>query len=144
MIADNHPVLRGDLRDVLESQPDFEVVGEATTGAEAVELAQRLRPRVVLMDLRMPEIDAVTATARIKSRHPDASVLVLTTYDSDTAILAAVEEGATGYLLKDTPREELFRAIRAAAQGQPLPLSAVAARPMKQAQSPAEEAEPVE
>ncbi len=144
LIADSHQPLRGDLRDVLESQPDFEVVGEATTGTEAVELAQRLHPKVVLMDLRIPEMDAVTATARIKSRHPDVSVLVLTTYDSDTAILAAVEEGATGYLLKDTPREELFRAIRAAVQGQPLPTSAVAARPIEQMQGPAEEAEPVE
>jgi DNA-binding NarL/FixJ family response regulator len=115
LIADDHPVVRAGLRGILASQPDFEVVAEAGTGAEAVALTERLRPHVVLMDLRMPEMDGVKAIGRIKAEHPEVHVLVLTTYDSDADILPAIETGATGYLLKDTPREELFEAIRAAA-----------------------------
>ena len=103
-------------------------------------LAGRLRPDVVLMDLRMPVVDGVEATSRIKEESPHVNVLVLTTYDSDADILRAIEAGATGYLLKDTPREELFRAIRAAARGEPVLAPSVTARLMQRAQTPAKTA----
>lgn len=140
LIADDHPVVRAGLRDMLSAQPDLDVVAEAVNGAEAVSLVDRLRPRVVLMDLRMPEVDGVTAIARIKGEHPEVQILVLTTYDSDADILPAVEVGATGYLLKDAPREELFQAIRAAAQGKPVLTSSVAARLMERMRNPNVEA----
>ncbi|MDQ3941883.1 MAG: protein kinase, partial [Actinomycetota bacterium] len=136
LIADDHPILRVGLLDVLSTQPDFEVVGEATTGTEAVELTERLHPKVVLMDLRMPEMDGATATAQIKAKHPDTYILVLTTQDSDEDILSAIKSGATGYLLKDSPREELFEAIRSAAQGKPLLASAVTGRLMERIRGP--------
>ena len=139
LIADDHPVVRAGLRGILDNQPDFEVVGEAADGAEAVALTGRLLPHVVLMDLRMPKMGGVEAIGRIKADHPGVHVLVLTTYDSDADILPAIETGATGYLLKDTPREELFEAIRAAAQGRPLLAPAVAARLMERMRGPAEE-----
>jgi DNA-binding NarL/FixJ family response regulator len=140
IIADDHPVVRTGLRGMLAGQSDFEVVGEATTGTEAVALAARLRPAVVLMDLRMPEMDGVTAIAHIKAQQPETHVLVLTTYDTDADILPAVEAGATGYLLKDVPREELFRAIRAAARGETVLAPAVATRLVGQVRTPPEEA----
>jgi DNA-binding NarL/FixJ family response regulator len=140
LIADDHPIVRAGLLDILSSQPDFEVVGEAGTGAEAVTLASRLRPQVVLMDLRMPEMDGVEAIAQIKESHPDINILVVTTYDSDADILPAIETGATGYLLKDTPRKELFEAIRAAAHGKLLLAPTVAARLMERMRGPTEEA----
>jgi DNA-binding NarL/FixJ family response regulator len=140
LIADDHPVVRAGLRDMLSIQPDFEVVAEAVNGAEAVTLATRFQPHVVLMDLRMPEMDGVSAIAQIKAQHRDIQILVLTTYDSDSDILPAVEIGATGYLLKDTPREELFKAIRAAAQGKPMLTSSIAARLMERMRSPTVEA----
>ena len=139
LIADDHPVVRAGLRGILDNQPDLEVVGEAADGAEAVALTGRLLPHVVLMDLRMPKMGGVEAIGRIKADHPRVHVLVLTTYDSDADILPAIETGATGYLLKDTPREELFEAIRAAAQGRPLLAPAVAARLMERMRGPAEE-----
>ena len=139
LIADDHPVVRSGLRGMLESQPDFEVVGEAENGVEALSLAQRLSPDVVLMDLRMPEMDGVTATKRIKAARPEINVLVLTTYESDADIFRAVEAGATGYMLKDTPREGLYNAVRAAAGGKPLLASAVAARLMERVRRPNEE-----
>jgi DNA-binding NarL/FixJ family response regulator len=139
VIADDHPVVRTGLQGMLAAQPGLEVVGEAATGTEAVALADELRPTVVLMDLRMPEMDGVTAIKQIKARQPAAHILVLTTYDSDADILRAIEAGATGYLLKDAPREELFRAIRAAAQGKAVLAPTVAARLMGQVRVPARE-----
>jgi DNA-binding NarL/FixJ family response regulator len=121
---------------MLAERTDLEVVGEAENGEEAVRLAERLLPDVVLMDLRMPVMDGVQATSKIKKGIPQANVLVLTTYDSDADILRAIEAGATGYLLKDTPREELFRAIRAAARGEPVLAPSVTARLMQRAQTP--------
>ena len=128
LLADDHPVVRDGLRGMLASEADFEVVGEAASGTEAVALTGRERPDVVLMDLQMPEMDGATATAEITARFPATRVLVLTTYDADADILRAVEAGATGYLLKDTPRERLFPAIRAAARGETVLAPTVATR----------------
>ena len=139
LIADDHPVVRDGLHGMLTSQADIQVVGEAGDGAEAVALAGQLRPDVVLMDLRMPVVDGVVAIERIKRIDRDIQVLVLTTYDSDADILPAVEAGATGYLLKDTPREELFRAIRATARGESVLTPSVAARIMTHMRAPASE-----
>ena len=140
LIADDHPIVRAGFEGMLAEKPDLEVVGEAGNGEEAVRLADRLRPDVVLMDLRMPEVDGVEAIGRIKRDHPHVHILVLTTYDSDADILRAIEAGATGYLLKDTPREELFRAIRAAARGEPVLAPSVTARLMQRAKSPSQAA----
>jgi DNA-binding NarL/FixJ family response regulator len=140
VIADDHLVVRAGLRAMLGAHPDVDVVGEATTGAQAIDLAGRLRPDVVLMDLRMPEIDGVAATARIRERHPDVHVLVLTTYETDADILKAIEAGATGYLLKDATRDELVRAVRAAATGASVLAPAVASRLMGRLRAPAHEA----
>jgi len=128
LLADDHAILRAGVRSLLATQPDMEVVAEATSGREAVREAERARPDVVLMDLRMPELDGVGATREILARCPGTRVLVLTTYDSDADILRAVEAGATGYLLKEAPHEELFRAVRATAAGQSALSPSVASR----------------
>jgi DNA-binding NarL/FixJ family response regulator len=140
LIADDHPVVRDGLRGMLANEADFEVVGEAASGAEAVLLTERERPDVVLMDLRMPGVDGATATAEITERFPGTRVLVLTTYDTDADILRAVEAGATGYLLKDAPRERLFPAIRSAARGETVLAPTVATRLVNRMRVPAEEA----
>ena len=124
LLADDHPVVREGLRGMLAAEPDIEVVGEASSGPEAVALAERLRPDVVLMDLRMPGGDGVEATRRLAG----TTVVVLTTYDSDADILRAVEAGAAGYLLKDTPRAVLADNVRAAARGETVLASTVADR----------------
>lgn len=139
LIVDDHPVVRSGIRGMLEGQPDFEVVGEAVNGEEAVDLTGRLNPAVVLMDLRMPGTGGVAATARIRKDYPETRVLVLTTSDSGADILRAVEAGATGYVLKDAPREELYGAIRAAAEGKPLLTPDVAAHLMERVRLPSEE-----
>jgi DNA-binding NarL/FixJ family response regulator len=139
VIADDHPVVRDGLRGMLESQPDFEVVGEASDGAAALRLAEVLKPDLILMDLRMPGMDGVAATREIKSLQPGIQVLVLTTYDSDADILPAIEAGATGYLLKDTSREELYRSIRAAARGETVLAPSVARRLIGHMRLPVEE-----
>lgn len=139
LIVDDHPVVRAGLRGMLEGQNDFEIVGEAADGAQAIARAAQLQPNVVLMDLRMPHTDGVTAIAQLSKTLPHVRVLVLTTYDSDADILRAIEAGATGYLLKDAPREELFRAIRAAARGEAVLSPAVAARVMGKMRAPAHE-----
>jgi DNA-binding NarL/FixJ family response regulator len=138
LLVDDHPVVRDGLRGMLGAQPDLEVVGEAGDGAQALALALRHRPDVVLMDLRMPGTDGVAATARILAALPATRVLVLTTYDTDADIVRAVGAGATGYLLKDTPREELFRAVRAAARGETVLAPAVAARLLTSLRQPAQ------
>jgi len=121
LIADDHPVVRAGLAGLLSDEPGFEVVAEASDGDEAVRLAGATRPDVVLMDLRMPHVDGVAATARIaggEAGDPPPRVLILTTYESDDQILAAIEAGATGYLLKAAPQAEIVAGIRSVAAGQ--------------------------
>ncbi|MBE1502720.1 DNA-binding NarL/FixJ family response regulator [Amycolatopsis lexingtonensis] len=138
LIADDHPVVRDGLRGICTGR-GFEVVGEAANGAEAVVLAERLRPDVVLMDLRMPGTDGVAAITELARLGNPARVLVLTTYDTDSDVLPAVEAGATGYLLKDAPREDLFRAVEAAARGEAVISPAVASRLLGRMREPARE-----
>lgn len=140
LIADDHPVVRNGLRSMLAMHPNFEVVGEATTGLEAVELTAKLRPEVVLMDLNMPEMDGVAAIGKIKEQQPDTNILVLTSYGSDADITKALEAGAIGYLLKDAPRQELFEAVLHTAQGKSLLGQAVAARLVERMRGPTAEA----
>ena len=139
LIVDDHPVVRDGLRGVFSTEPGFEVVGEAGDGAEALVLAASLVPDVVLMDLRMPRMDGVTAIRALAEQGSSARVLVLTTYDTDSDVLPAIRAGATGYLLKDSAREDLYRAVRAAAQGQTALSPAVATRLMGQVRAPVEE-----
>ncbi|MPZ83185.1 MAG: response regulator [Actinophytocola sp.] len=136
LIADDHPVVRDGLRAVLGTQSDIEVVGEAATGAQAVELVPAQRPDVVLMDLQMPQVDGATAIARIRAHDPHAKILVLTTYHTDADITRAIEAGATGYLLKDAHRDQLFAAIRAAARGETVLAPLVASRVLERMRSP--------
>ncbi|MEV7688852.1 response regulator [Streptomyces bungoensis] len=128
LIVDDHPVVRDGLRGMFESAPGFRVLGEAANGVEAVERAAVLDPDVVLMDLRMPGGSGVEAIRELTHRAVRARILVLTTYDTDSDTLPAIEAGATGYLLKDAPREELFTAVRAAAEGRTVLSPAVASR----------------
>ena len=139
LIVDDHPIVRDGLRGIFTGEQGFEVLGEAGTGAEAVTLATRLRPDVVLMDLRMPGTDGVSAINQLTAMGSAARVLVLTTYDTDSDVLPAIEAGATGYLLKDSPRDELFRAVRATARGEAVLSPAVASRIMVQMRAPAKE-----
>ena len=139
LIVDDHPVVREGLHGMLAAQPDFDVVGEAADGAAGVAMAMELTPDVILMDLRMPGMDGVSAIKTLRERRVAGHILVLTTYDSDADIVPAVEAGATGYLLKDAPREELFRGIRAASRGESVLAPAVAARLMTRMRAPAEE-----
>ncbi|MBF0697958.1 response regulator transcription factor [Actinomyces bowdenii] len=128
LVADDHPVVRLGIVGMLLDQEDLEVVGQAHDGAEAISLAEELGPDVVLMDLRMPVLDGVEATRRIASRTSGARVVVLTTYDTDGDILRAVEAGAIGYLLKDSPRNDILAAVRAAAVGRSALSPAVSTR----------------
>jgi DNA-binding NarL/FixJ family response regulator len=139
LIVDDHPVVRDGLRGMFAGTDEFEVVGEAADGAEALTLADRARPDVVLMDLRMPGMDGVRAIGALRERGLPSRVLVLTTYDTDSDVLPAIEAGATGYLLKDAPREELFRAVRAAARGEAVLSPSVATRLIGQMRAPAQE-----
>jgi DNA-binding NarL/FixJ family response regulator len=127
-LVDDHPVVRAGLAGILQGEPDIEVVGEAASADEAVTVARSTRPDVVLMDLRMPGGDGVTATVQVLAAVPGARVVVLTPYESDTDILRAVEAGAAGYLLKDASRAELVSAIRAAARGETVLAPSVATR----------------
>ena len=120
LLVDDHPVFRDGLRQLLESAGDFTVAAEAADGLEALAYARRQRVDVVLMDLNLPRMDGVTATARLREIQPGAKVVVLTTYDSDDHVLPAIEAGAAGYLLKDASRAELIEAVRAAARGEPV------------------------
>ena len=136
LIVDDHPVVRDGLRGILTSDPEFDVVGEAADGAEALAGARAAEPDVILMDLRMPGVGGVAAIRSLAEADIPARVLVLTTYDSDSDVVPALEAGATGYLLKDAPREELVRAIRAAARGEAVLAPSVASRLVSQLRAP--------
>ncbi|MER5267319.1 response regulator transcription factor [Actinosynnema sp. NPDC002837] len=127
VVVDDHPVVRDGLRGMLGTQPDLEVVGEAASGTEALTVVAAARPDVVLTDLRLPDPSGGVLIRMLLDRVPSTRVLVLTTHDTDSDVLPAIEAGAIGYLLKDAPREELFRAVRAAARGETVLAPSVAA-----------------
>ncbi|MBQ1044418.1 MULTISPECIES: response regulator [unclassified Micromonospora] len=134
VIVDDHPVVRGGLRDTFAGVDDIVVVGEAGDGAEGVERAKELSADVVLMDLRMPVSDGVTATAALREQFPHARVLILTTFDTESDVLPAIEAGAIGYLLKDALPEELTQAVRAASRGESVLASSVTRHLVRQVQ----------
>jgi DNA-binding NarL/FixJ family response regulator len=140
LVADDHPIVRDGLIAVLSTQPDFEVVGEASTGPETLERAARLTPDVILLDLEMPGMDGVETLLRLRQSDPDARVIVFTAFDSDERIVRAVQAGAQGYLLKGVPREDVFNAVRVVHAGgallQPIVASKLLRR-VEQDQSPA-------
>lgn len=118
LLADDHLIIRQGLRLILETEDDFEIVGEAADGAEALRLCAQLTPDVVLMDLRMPNMDGITAIETLRQTQPDIAVVILTTFNEDELMLRGLRAGARGFLLKDTDRQSLFNAIRAAARGE--------------------------
>ena len=140
LVVDDHPVVRGGLVGWLAAQADLDVVGEAADGLEALAAVAEHQPDVVLMDLRMPRMDGVTAIGRLAVAHPGVRVLVLTTYDTDADIVRAVEAGAAGYLLKDTPLPQLADAVRAAARGETVLAPPVQARLVSRLRAPVAEA----
>jgi DNA-binding NarL/FixJ family response regulator len=139
LIVDDHPVVRNGLSGMFAGEDGFEVVGEAADGGEAVRRARALAPDVILMDLRMPEMDGVSAIAALAAAGVPARVLVLTTYDTDGDVLSAIEAGATGYMLKDAPAADLFKAVRAAANGKATLSPSVATRVVGQMRAPTQE-----
>jgi DNA-binding NarL/FixJ family response regulator len=136
LIVDDHPIVRGGLRDTFAGTEDIVVVGEAGDGAEGIELAKALTADVVLMDLRMPGMDGVAATANLRESAPSVRVLILTTFDSESDVLPAIEAGAIGYLLKDALPDELMRAVRAAARGESVLAPSVTQHLMGQVRRP--------
>jgi NarL family two-component system response regulator LiaR len=143
LIADDHSVVRQGLRMFLGADPEIEIVGEARDGAEAVALAKQVKPDVVLMDLLMPVMDGIHATAVIRRELPDTEVLALTSVLEDNAVMDAVRAGAIGYLMKDTEAHELRRSIKAAAAGQVQLSPLVAARLMREVRTPEKSNEPL-
>jgi DNA-binding NarL/FixJ family response regulator len=136
LVVDNHPVVRSGLRGMIGDEPDLEIIGEASSGEEAVAIAGLTNPDIVLMDLRMPGMDGAVATRLITTRQPNVRVLILTMYDNDTDIVPAVEAGAAGYLLKDAAREEVTDAIRAAMRGETVLAPPVAAKLIRHVRAP--------
>jgi two-component system, NarL family, response regulator LiaR len=136
LITDDHKVVRRGLRGFLELDPELEVVGEAENGEEAVEMARRLEPDVVLMDLLMPVMDGIEATREIRRQMPEVEVLALTSVLEDASVTGAIRAGAIGYLLKTTDADELREAIRAAAAGQVRLAPEAAAKLMREVRSP--------
>ena len=136
LIVDDHPVVRDGLRGVFAAYDEFSVVGEAGDGAEALAVVAHTEVDVVLMDLRMPGMGGVEAIAQLKAHHPGVRVLVLTTYDGDRDVIPAIEAGATGYLLKDSPRDELVKGVRAAYEGRAVLAPSVAEKLMGRVSAP--------
>ena len=120
LIADDHLIVRQGLKLILETEQGFELIGEAADGVEAVQLAEQLKPDVILMDLRMPRMDGIRAIRQLRIDQPQIAIVILTTFNEDVLMREGLQAGARGYLLKDTDRATLFRTIRAAAQGQTL------------------------
>jgi DNA-binding NarL/FixJ family response regulator len=137
LVADDHPVVRSGIVGLLSSAPDIEVVGEAADGRSAVDAALALDPDLVLMDLRMPQLDGDEATALIVAARPGIRVVVLTTYETDASILTAIEAGASGYLLKAAPQEEILAGIRSVARGEVALAPSIAAMLVNRVKSPA-------
>src|SRR5574339_307074 len=136
LIADDHLIIRQGLRLILETENDFELVGEASDGAEALSLCKKLNPDVVLMDLRMPNMDGLTAIERLRSEQPEIAVVILTTFNEDELMFRGLQAGARGYLLKDTDRSTLFDTIRAAAHGETLLKPEILARVLAHTATP--------
>ncbi len=128
LIADDHTLFRDGLRSLFNSLPDTEVIGEAATGAEAVSLAEKLQPDVVLMDIQMPDLNGIDATRQIVQASPHVGVIVITMFEDDDSVFAAMRAGARGYVLKGADQEEMLRAIRAVSRGEALFGPAIAAR----------------
>ena len=128
LIADDHPLFRKGMRALLASMPDAEVVGEATSGAEAIELTARLQPDVILMDLQMPDGGGIAATRQIIHASPHIHILVVTLFEDDDSVFTALRAGARGYVLKDIDEDEMLRAIRAVGRGEAIFSPAIAAR----------------
>ena len=137
LIADDHRIVRQGLRLILETEPDFEVVGEASDGVQAVKLCHELKPDVVLMDLRMPNMDGLTAIERLRRDQPEIAVVILTTFNEDELMFRGLQAGARGYLLKDTERSSLFETLRAAARGETLLKPEIMARVLSRVAAPA-------
>lgn len=136
LVADDHLIIRQGLRLILETEPDFKLVGEASDGAEALRLCADLHPDVVLMDLRMPGMDGLTAIEKLHITQPEIAVVILTTFNEDDLMFRGLQAGARGYLLKDTDRSALFDTIRAAARGETLLKPEIMARVLSRAGSP--------
>jgi NarL family two-component system response regulator YdfI len=144
LIADDHLIIRQGLRLILETENDFELIGEASDGNEALSLCKKLKPDVVLMDLRMPTMDGLTAIEKLRVEQPEIAVVILTTFNEDELMLRGLQAGARGYLLKDTDRSTLFNTIRAAARGETLLKPEIMARVLSQKNSTKSESnEPV-
>lgn len=145
LIADDHLIIRQGLRLILETENDFELIGEASDGKEALNLCKKLKPDVVLMDLRMPNMDGLTAIETLHTEQPQIAVVILTTFNEDELMFRGLQAGARGYLLKDTDRATLFDTIRAAARGETLLKPEVMARVLSQANKPKlERKEPID
>ena len=136
LIADDHLIIRQGLRLILETEDDFELVAEAVDGAEALNLCKKLNPDVVLMDLRMPNMDGLTAIERLRAEQPGIAVVILTTFNEDDLMFRGLQAGAHGYLLKDTDRSTLFDTIRAAARGETLLKPEIMARVLARSGKP--------
>lgn len=132
LIADDHLIIRQGLRLILETETDFELIGEASDGVEALSMCKKLKPDVVLMDLRMPNMDGLTAIEKLRVEKPEIAVVILTTFNEDDLMLRGLQAGARGYLLKDTDRTTLFDTIRAAARGETLLKPEIMARVLSQ------------
>lgn len=136
-VADDHPIVRRGIRDLMETEPDIEVIGEATNGRDAIAAVSDLKPDVVLMDLVMAPVDGIEATRQIKARQPEVKILVLTSFATDDKVFPAIKAGALGYLIKDTPPEELVRAIRQVYQGEATRHPAIAQKLLAEIAQPA-------
>jgi NarL family two-component system response regulator YdfI len=141
LVADDHLIIRQGLRLILETEKDFELIGEASDGAEALQLCAELHPDVILMDLRMPGMDGLTAIEKLRASQPEIAVVILTTFNEDELMLRGLQAGARGYLLKDTDRTALFDTIRAAARGETLLRPEIMARVLSKAGKPANHSE---